>query len=121
MVAAEEALRGCLYAHGATPAAIDMMECQLGIRIPESYRRFLSRSNGCDGPIGDLWIILYPAEAVVAETARYRLSTGVEDAVFIGTDGGGEALCPRHSRRPAVFWVDALHRKRTSRRLAARP
>lgn len=103
MPRAEEILIESLYARGASVEVLNALERHLSISLPESYRRFMIRTNGCDGPVGELWIILYPAEHVAAETAKHRLSTQVEDAVFIGTDGGGEAYILDTRSNPAIF------------------
>ncbi len=51
----------------------------------------MKTSNGCDGSVGESWCILYPIEEVVGMTLTYREATLTPPAVFIGTDGGGEA------------------------------
>lgn len=103
MPSAEDLLSENLYLKGATPVILNTLERDLSISLPESYRRFMLRSNGCDGPVGELWIILYAAERVSAETTKHRLSIGVEEAVFIGTDGGGEAYIIDTRQSPPRF------------------
>lgn len=83
-----------LAAAGASDEALSRLETAVGRGLPESYRRFLRVSNGCDTDVGALWVILYPAEDVPEQTVRHRESLQdprLADTVFIGTDGAGEA------------------------------
>jgi hypothetical protein len=76
---------------GASIEALSEAEQELQVTLPDSYRSFMLASDGCDGPIGQLWLILYSIADVPRLTTQHRSATGVSDVVFIGTDGGGEA------------------------------
>jgi hypothetical protein len=50
-----------------------------------------------------MWCILYPVDDVVEATLAYRGASEASDAVFIGTDGGGEAFIIDYSTPVPTF------------------
>jgi hypothetical protein len=103
MPSATELLKEIAYVGGASPESLQTLESQLGLELPASYQKFMLLSDGCDGRIGSLWIILYPVTDVYQRTLEYRESTDIPDAIFIGTDGGGEAYIISIEHSSAVF------------------
>jgi len=63
-------------------------------RIPHhDYLDFMSRHNGCDGPVGkDGYICLWPIEEVVSGTEQAGAAEFAPDLLLFGGDGGNEAF-----------------------------
>jgi len=91
-MSALELLSKALAPAGAPAGELAAVEAALGIELPESYKAFMAVSDGCDGSLPHIWVILYPVALVVPQTQSYRDICNAPDAVFIGTDGGTEAF-----------------------------
>jgi hypothetical protein len=76
----------------ATPGAVDSLIRHAGISLPADYLAFLASSNGLDGEIRvqPYWLILWPAEEVLAGNRGYCVSEYAPGFFAFGTSGGGE-------------------------------
>jgi cell wall assembly regulator SMI1 len=77
----------------ASADAIAAAEGGLGVRFPESYRRFLLSSNGAVGFSDQKGLLrLWKVEELVSQNTDYQVQLDAPGFVIIGTDGGGEAF-----------------------------
>jgi hypothetical protein len=76
----------------ANAESIAEAERQLGVRLPDSYRDFLLRSNGGTGFIGPLgYLMLWSAEELGESNDDYGVRECAPGFVLFGSNGGGEA------------------------------
>jgi hypothetical protein len=77
----------------ASAAAIRDIEKQCPTKLPDSYRDFLSTSNGGEGFIGiGGYVVLWSAEAVLDQRSKYEFEVYLPEFLPIGSNGGGECL-----------------------------
>jgi len=77
------------------PASIELIqdvEKNLGIKFPEDYIDFMLFSNGCEGSIGENYIILWNTEDIIENNENYEVQTYAPNIVIFGSNGGGEAF-----------------------------
>lgn len=60
-----------------------------GVTIPDDYIAFMKKYNGCEGDIGNVWVIL-DCEEIFIETNSYEFDDRFSEAIMIGSNGGGE-------------------------------
>jgi cell wall assembly regulator SMI1 len=88
------ALTGLAPRPGASSAAIEAAERDLGVRIPEDYRAFLQASDGIEGfsgPDGD-YLRLWSVADLPKHNRGYQVSVFAPGVTLIGSNGGGDAL-----------------------------
>lgn len=79
---------------GATVAAIESAERDLGVRLPDDYREFLRESNGIEGfsgPNSD-YLMLWGAMELGERNRGYHVREFASGLILIGSNGGGEAF-----------------------------
>jgi len=86
-------------------------ERDCGRSFPQSYKKFLLRSNGGEGPIGrNGYIVLWPVGSIAKKREKSGFATFLPDLIPIGSNGGGEALALQFAGNSAWFgyvpWVD---------------
>ena len=74
---------------GATLEQIRKIEDVLGLTFPDDYRSFLVWSNGGEGRLGRMYLILWQVEDVPELNEDYQRAAYVPGLVAIGSDGGG--------------------------------
>jgi hypothetical protein len=77
----------------ASEEAISLAEERVGVRFPDSYREFLSETNGAEGEIGEGYVQLWPIEDVRVSSDTKLGNECAHKFILIGSDGGGEAIC----------------------------
>lgn len=60
-----------------------------GVTIPSDYIAFMKKYNGCEGDIGNVWVIL-DCEEVFIESNSDEFDDRFKEAILIGSNGGGE-------------------------------
>ena len=104
----QELLRRLSKRPGATMDAIEQAERALGVRLPETYKEFLLRSNGAEGDTGTMYVQLYPVEQLEACNETLRLREYVPGLMAIGSDGDGECLALDYREQevePALVFI----------------
>jgi len=92
---------------GASEESLREVALELNVTFPHDYVAFMRESNGGEGPVGDedppAYLILYRVEELVS------LNRGNVDFfpswVFIGSDGGGEAVALKRGPEPTLALV----------------
>ncbi len=74
------------------PAAIRQFENELGFRLPDDYERFLQQTNGGEGFIGNVYVILWRVEELLEMNKAYQVAEYAPGLFLFGSDGGGEAF-----------------------------
>lgn len=78
------------------PIPVDLIsefECKEGLRLPESYRKFLCLGNGGEGAVGDFgYASLWKLEEIGELNRNYHVEEYLPGYLVIGSDGGGEAF-----------------------------
>ena len=70
-------------------SAIELVEKNLGIKLPQDYVDFLLTTNGFAGMIGESYVVFEQIKKVEEYTSSY-CSEFFPWAIYIGTDGGNE-------------------------------
>jgi len=73
-------------------AAVEEFSMQAGFQLPDEYVRFLRRSNGGEGFIGNAYVILWRLEELLTLNAGYHVADYAPGLFLFGSDGGGEAF-----------------------------
>lgn len=60
--------------------------------MPPEFLDFLRASNGGEGFLGDIYLVLWPAEDLVEMNGLYEVAKQAPGLFLFGSDGGGEAL-----------------------------
>ena len=68
---------------------IELVEKNLGIKLPQDYVDFLLTTNGFDGMIGESYVVFEQIKKVEEYTSNY-CGEFFPWAIYIGTDGGNE-------------------------------
>lgn len=76
----------------ASPVEIRAAERQLGVVFPDDYREWLLSTNGTEAWFGEVFLMLYSLDDVVAVTRAAEPDERLPKYVAIGSDGGGESL-----------------------------
>lgn len=76
-----------------TLSIIREAEGQLGIIFPGSYTKFLLGSNGGEGSVGELYLVLWRIEDLYELNDAYGVNEFAPGLVIIGSDGGDTAYC----------------------------
>ena len=76
----------------ATQAAIRQLVKLAGVELPADYLAFLRKSGGGEGELGILpeWIMLWPAQEVIAANRDYCVPEFLPGFFAFGSSGGGE-------------------------------
>ncbi|HXH78916.1 SMI1/KNR4 family protein [Nocardioides sp.] len=92
-------------AEASSPDDIHAAELELGVAFPEDYREWLLSVNGIEASFGEVFLMLYSLEDVVALTRASEPEERLPGYVAIGSDGGGESLALdfRQSQSPVVM------------------
>jgi hypothetical protein len=72
--------------------AVEQLEREAEIPLPESYLRLLAATDGGEGDLGAEpgWISLWPAEEVLNLNRSYEVEQHATGLFGIGSNGGGE-------------------------------
>lgn len=87
-------LTGLAPRPGASLAAIEAAERDLGARLPDDYKAFLGESDGLEGfsgPEGD-YLMLYGAKELGENHRNCVVAEFAPGFTMIGSDGGGNAF-----------------------------
>jgi hypothetical protein len=76
----------------ASEVMIRQFEAESGLRLDEGYRSFLLQSNGGEGFIGSLYLILWRVEELLEFCKAYRVEEYAPGLFLFGSDGGGDAF-----------------------------
>lgn len=90
---------------GASLAAIEAAERDLGARLPDDYKAFLGESDGLEGftgPEGD-YLMLYGTKELGEIHRGYEVVEFAPGLVLIGSNGGGDAFGFVHRGGKAVY------------------
>lgn len=77
-----------------TPASLSEIkdvEDKLGVKLPKDYIDFMMFSNGCEGSIGESYIVMWPIEELVQCNEDYEVEDYVPGLILFGSNGAGEA------------------------------
>jgi hypothetical protein len=73
--------------------AIAAFERDQTVVLPPSYRLFLMRGNGGEGPVGDFgYANFWRIEEIAGLNQSYKIQEYLPGYLAIGSDGGGEAF-----------------------------
>lgn len=63
-----------------------------GVAIPKDYIAFMQKYNGCEGDIGNTWVILDCEEDFIEYNSDSNIHADdrFSEAILIGSNGGGE-------------------------------
>ena len=89
---------------GAAAQAIAAAAVALGGALPDDYVRFLERSNGGEGPVGEGHLQLWRVEELVGRNEEYDAREAYPGHVLVGSNGAGEAVAWRR-RDGKTEWV----------------
>jgi hypothetical protein len=98
---------------GATEEQIDALEKQLGVRLPDDHRAFLSWSDGWDGEFGDTWLVLDNTEAL-ADGNDESFRKSFPGYVAVGGNGGLETFALDYRKGTGASGVVAIDRNSAS-------
>src|SRR5688572_21310493 len=88
---------------GASVAAIDRAAKRLGVEFAPDYIAFMRESNGGEGPFGkEGYMRLWRVEELVSSNEGYETAEYFPRWVFLGSNGGGEAVAMSKAS-PVVF------------------
>lgn len=76
----------------ASNEALDSVECEIGLRLPDDYRAFMTRYNGGEGFVGKQYLILWRAEEIAPFNRDYQVDEYAPGIVLFASSGGGEAF-----------------------------
>jgi hypothetical protein len=79
-------------AEAVSPHDIQAAEQRLGVAFPDDYRDWLLSTNGSEAWFGEVFVMLYSLDNVVAVTRAAEADQRLPGFVAIGSDGGGELL-----------------------------
>lgn len=118
----EEYLRKCDKNAPADGKIIDTLNRFFREKLPDSYLDLLRVTNGFEGTVSnDSYIVLWPAELVIARNTRLHAAEYVPGLILIGSDGANEAIgidvrdgsptSGEYFRVPMICldWRDAIH------------
>ena len=91
----------------ASTEVLVSLRTALAKSLPESYFAFLRRANGGEGFIGDRYVQLWKSEELAEMNRVYKTAEFFPNLFFIGSDGSGEAWCPRFAPRFNLSLHDA--------------
>lgn len=93
----------------ASLGEIRAAERQLGVAFPRDYREWLLSTNGTEAWFGEVFVMLYSLDDVVAVTRAAEADERLPGYVAIGSDGGGESLAfDFRSSPPPVVMVNVV-------------
>jgi hypothetical protein len=85
-------------ATGAPLEAIHTVAERLATVFPTDYVAFMQESNGGEGAVGaEGYVQLWPIETLVERNEPYNTAEDFPGFVFLGSNGGGEAIALRSS------------------------
>lgn len=88
----------------APEALINDVEKRFGVTFPESYREFLSVSNGGEGPVGvNGYATLWKVDQLFDFNQSYEVEKYAQGLLLFGSDGGGEAFALDLAKAPVEF------------------
>lgn len=91
---------------GASEDALGEAARKLNVMFPPDYVAFMMESNGGEGMVGeDGYLVLWPVEELVSANEGYATGRFFPKWVFIGSDGGGEAVAIMRGPEAAVALV----------------
>jgi len=103
--------------HGASDAAIDAAEAELGVKLPADYLAVIRAFDGGEGFVGEgAYLRLWPVEDLVERNRVLDAARLVPGEVLIGTDGADDlyAVEPSdgtYATYPAVGLSASLRRR----------
>lgn len=65
------------------------LDTKNGVTIPSDYIAFMKQYNGCEGNIGNVWVILDCEEDFIEYNSDV-VDDRFSEAILIGSNGGGE-------------------------------
>lgn len=87
---------------------IERCEQELGVVLPDAYKRFLQHANGGEGPIGPAsYAQLWSVGDLADNNDGYEVNQYAPGIVLFGSNGGGEAFFRLSSR--AAGHLDTVH------------
>ncbi len=88
----------------AQTAAIQRFQCESGVRLPDSYMKFLREMNGGEGFIGNAYLMFWRLDELVELNKAYQVTVYAPGLLLFGSDGGGEAFAfdMRSDAKPIV-------------------
>ena len=86
-------------------AAVDEIERQESISLPDDYRRLLLDHGAGEGFVGEQYFILWDASEVTQFNIEYESKKYAPGFLLIGSNGGGEGFAYdfRSQERPVVM------------------
>jgi len=96
-------------AAGASQVQLEEAARKLGVTFPPDYVTFMRESNGGEGPVGGKgYLILWPVEELVSANEDGKTGEFFPSWVFIGGNGGGEAVAVKRGVEPVVALVPMI-------------
>jgi len=71
---------------------IEEVEKSLGIKFPSDYVDLMLFTNGCEGSIGESYIVMWPIEEIVQNNEDFEVEEYVPGLILFGSNGSGEAF-----------------------------
>ena len=85
-------------------SSIQQLENGAGVHQPEDYAKFLQGMDGCEGFVGNAYLILWRAGELLEMNKAYQVAEYAPGLLLFGSDGGGEAFAfdARSDAKPIV-------------------
>ena len=88
---------------------IEEVEKSLGIKFPSDYVDFMLFTNGCEGSIGESYIVMWPIEEIVQNNEDFEVEEYVPGLILFGSNGSGEAFgFDMRTEKPSYIMVPFL-------------
>lgn len=86
-------LATCETRPGATVEAVNEVEAELGVQLPDDYKGLVEQSNGLEGfASNDEYIILWQVEDLTKRNSEYGTAEFVPGVILLGTNGSNTGL-----------------------------
>lgn len=74
----------------AEPILVNELSAEFGVNFPREYLEFLLLHDGCEGFIGENYIILWGVKELAEFNREYEVDKYAPGIILFGSDGGGE-------------------------------
>jgi hypothetical protein len=89
---------------GARPEALDAVEGDLGLRLPDELRSLYMVSDGVFDTVGQ-WFVIWPARMLCEQnTLRRKAGLLPGGVIAFGDDGAGDAFCIKPGQQGVSCW-----------------
>jgi len=76
----------------ATLQMIEIVEKELGFKLPGDYLDFMLFSNGCEGEIGESYVVMWPIQEIAELNEAYGVEEFTPGIILFGSNGSEEAF-----------------------------